>query len=181
MTPASVIANHQLLTERHVHTRLKDFWADGSTLIIFIRHFGSTFAREQARALDEIRSDLASREITPVLVGMGNARDAAVYRDVTKTTVPVLVDESRVLYRRLGFRSISLLRIHLVDIRQWATSTAKGLALTSRVERRQLGGAILVDQFGHTRGIIRFTRRSDRIDSATLDSLVPRRSPAHRA
>lgn len=148
MTNVEVIAQEPLLTDKHYWQSLGQFWADGLALLVFLRHFGSAFALEQIDELGSAQNELAAAGVTTVLVGWGMPREAATFRAVTKTSLPILVDESAKLYRRLGLLRAPFFLAKPSDVVRWLRSKRKRFALADWAQRRQLGGSFLVAASG---------------------------------
>ena len=148
MTRVDVIARELLLDDKHYWRCLGEFWEDRPTLLVFLRHFGSAFAYDQADVLAESLADLRAANVTTVMVGIGTPRDAAHFRTSTRTQLPVLVDPALTIYRRLGLRQASSASLKPADIAGWVRSEHTRAAFASREHRRQLGGSLLIDRGG---------------------------------
>lgn len=167
MTRTDVIARESLPDDKHYWKRLGEYWEQAPTLLVFLRHFGSAFAYDQAAALGAAIPELRGAGITTVLIGIGTPRDAAHFRHATRTQLPVLLDPALTIYRRLGLRQAT--SITPSDISAWAHSRHTRVAPTGRASRRQLGGSFLVDIGGTVLNEHRSSRISEITDAADID------------
>lgn len=84
--------------------RLGSLWQSGPAAIVWLRHYGCLYCRAHARAMEDARDAFARAGISPVLVGMGTAADAAAFREQLELSIPVLADHDRQSYRAAGAR-----------------------------------------------------------------------------
>ncbi|GAA5108612.1 AhpC/TSA family protein [Nocardia iowensis] len=168
MTRTDVIAHEPLLDDRHYHHTLSEFWTETHALLVFLRHFGSTFAYDQADVLNQASAELQAANIRPVMIGAGTPRAAAYFRRVSNTQVPVLADPTLTIYRRLGLRQVSLASTTPRVLRRWLSSNHTRISLADKDHGRQLGGSFLIDTTGTVLAERRSTRPSEVADIAAI-------------
>ena len=123
----------------------------GLTLIVFLRHFGSPHCARQVDALVARLPELAALRIGVVLVGSGPPSALAAFvRDMAlaRRGVVVVTDPSLAAFRAAGLQRprVPRPRAAVEALRELAAGYAPGRVVG---DRRQLGGALLVDEQGH--------------------------------
>lgn len=58
---------------------LSSLWADGPTLLVFLRHFGCIFCREQLKSLETHHAEIGRAGLQPVAVALGRPEHARRY------------------------------------------------------------------------------------------------------
>lgn len=145
--------------------RLSEFWAERPAAIVFVRHLGCPFCRQEAARLkaDAPRFDAAGGNV--VLVTMSPPDDAAAFHQQFQLPFSVLADPEQKCYDAFNVPRGGLGAI--MGPRTWLTGLKA--ALTHGVgtpvgDVRQLSGAFVVDRTG----TIRYTQRAEH--SADLPS-----------
>jgi hypothetical protein len=85
--------------------RLADAWADHPAVIVWLRHFGCVFCREQVLEIRGKRPEIEALGGGIVFVGNGTARAAAWFQKKFAADSTVLTDPGLVSYRAIGARS----------------------------------------------------------------------------
>jgi peroxiredoxin len=85
--------------------RLADEWADHPAVVVWLRHFGCVFCREQVAEIRGQRAAIEARGAGIVFVGNGTARAAAWFQKKFAADSTVLTDPDLVSYRAIGARS----------------------------------------------------------------------------
>ena len=85
--------------------QLADEWGDRPAVIVWLRHFGCVFCREQVAEIRAARGDIESRGAGIVFVGNGTARAAGWFQKRFAPDSTVLTDPDLVSYKAIGARS----------------------------------------------------------------------------
>ena len=85
-------------------TALGTTWRDRTAVLVFIRHFGCIFCRQQVAELRDRVLDIRARDGELVIVGNGAAHFAAAFREDFSLDGPLLVDPELRAYRAAGLR-----------------------------------------------------------------------------
>ena len=85
--------------------RLADQWSEHPAVIVWLRHFGCVFCREQVAEIRASRSDIEACGAGIVFIGNGNARAAAWFQKRFAADSTLLSDPDLVSYRAIGARS----------------------------------------------------------------------------
>ena len=86
-------------------TRLGELWETGPAVVVWLRHFGCLFCKEQTAEFRARRDELESRGARLVFVGNGGRRYATGFRDEFCPDCTVLTDPELTSYRVIGARS----------------------------------------------------------------------------
>ena len=156
---------------------LSDLWTrtPRGLVLIFLRHFGCPFCREQATQLRRDYDRFGAAGLHLVAVGQGTPEEGARFQRRLKLPYPILVDTDRAAYAAYGLREgtagemsgpavgiaffRSLLRGHLPG--SWRVGAGGSVM--------QLHGEFLIDREGILRYAVRPTRPSD---IPTTDNLL---------
>jgi hypothetical protein len=85
--------------------QLAEQWADHPAVIVWLRHFGCVFCREQVAEIRAKRDDIEALGGGIAFVGNGTARAAAWFQKRFAPDSTVLTDPDLVSYRAIGARS----------------------------------------------------------------------------
>jgi len=85
-----------------VPVRLGDTWKDRPAVLVFVRHYGCVFCRDQAVQLHKLRDDFEAAGVNLVMIGQGTPEMAASFRRAQGVDVTVLVDPDRRIYAMVG-------------------------------------------------------------------------------
>jgi hypothetical protein len=85
--------------------RLADQWSEHPAMIVWLRHFGCVFCREQVAEIRASRGDIEARGAGIAFIGNGTARAAAWFQKRFAPDSTVLTDPDLVSYRAIGARS----------------------------------------------------------------------------
>ena len=83
---------------------LDETWSKGPAIVVFLRHFGCLFCREQSAEFREHEAALARDGISVTYVSTGSVRAAQSFKRKMRLTGAVWVDPERELYQAFGFR-----------------------------------------------------------------------------
>jgi peroxiredoxin len=84
--------------------RLGQLWADRTAVLVFVRHFGCLFCRQQIADIAPLVDRVRARGAELVVIGQGSVEEARAFRDGEERTVPLLTDPSRNSYCALEMR-----------------------------------------------------------------------------
>jgi hypothetical protein len=84
---------------------LADLWSDHPAVIVWLRHFGCVFCREQVAEIRAVRSAIEALGGGIAFVGNGTPRAAAWFQKGFAPDATVLTDPDLVSYRAIGARS----------------------------------------------------------------------------
>lgn len=104
MSVATDLGPLRLTEDDGVPVSLGEFWAGRPVVVVFVRHFGCVFCREQVNQLKKYVPEIRARGAEMVIVGSGNEASAGAFREDLALDVPILVDPDLVSYRTAGLR-----------------------------------------------------------------------------
>jgi peroxiredoxin len=104
MKDARSLEDLNLLDPEGQPVRLGDFWRDRPVLLVFIRHFGCLFCRDQVHELRGVLDRIRAAGTELVVVGNGRPWFAKAFRDSEGLDFPLVVDPDLVAYRAAGLR-----------------------------------------------------------------------------
>jgi peroxiredoxin len=84
--------------------RLDGLWADRVVVLVFVRHFGCIFCRQQMADIVALRERVASMGGDIVVIGPGTIEQARAFRSEQNAAVPILTDPTRAAYSAAGMR-----------------------------------------------------------------------------
>lgn len=167
----------EFLDSEGMPVSLSSLWNDRPLVIVFLRHLGCTFCRQQLAWLRRDYPKIAEQGASLVCVAQGVPAIGKAYVTAFGLQFPLLLcGDDLTVYRQYG-----LIRGRLIDLLNPAVlirgivSIFQGYKQTEVIgDAGQLGGAFLVD----TAGIVRFAHRnkdaSDNVDNNTLVSEIKR-------
>jgi peroxiredoxin len=150
--------------------RLGQLWAERTVVLVFVRHFGCLFCREQIAALRHLGGRVRSLGAELVLIGHGTVEQARAFRDEAGP-LPVFTDPTRQAYcamnMRRGRRSVMTVGVLRRALRAWRLGFRQ-----SRVagDPFQQGGVVIVDPTGLER--YRFISREAGLHPRPADILA---------
>lgn len=170
MAPGDPAPDLTLLSEMGAQVALRDLWARAprGLALVFIRSFGSPFARYHMAVLRDTQARFDEEGVRVAIVGMGRPEASARFRRRYDLPFPVLADPDRTAYRAYGLGEGPVLG--------WPELTGgfrlamHGVLPGLRAgDARQLAGDFLIDRDG----IVRYVRRSRRpADIPSPDALL---------
>jgi peroxiredoxin len=84
--------------------RLGQLWAKQTAVLVFVRHFGCLFCRQQVTDLVAQRERIHALGAELVVIGHGTVDEARAFRDEHHLTCPLFTDPERQAYRALEMR-----------------------------------------------------------------------------
>lgn len=157
MNDAHLAPDCELTDDAGRTRRLSEFWAERPAAIVFVRHLGCPFCRQEAARLkaDAPRFEAAGGNV--VLVTMSSPDDAAAFRKQFQLPFSVLADPEQKCYDAFAVPRGGLGQI--MGPKTWLTGLQATLAHgvgTPVGDVRQLSGAFVVDRSG----TIRYAQRA---------------------
>lgn len=149
---------------------LRDLYAKDTLVLVFLRHYGCAFARDQIRRMSEAKC----RNV--VYVGMADPQYTEKFRKDLSIDANIICDPERELYRAFGLGSGTLGQ--LLGPRVVLNATA--LMLKGRVMRRPIGdpkqmpGVFIIDQTGSIRWASKAGHAAEMVSSADIDAVFER-------
>jgi peroxiredoxin len=129
--------------------RLGELWAAETVVLVFVRHFGCLFCRQQIAAIVPLRRRLKSLGAELVVIGHGSPEQARAFRDEQATPFPLFTDPTRQAYCAVGMRrslrSVLTLRVLARSI----NAGARGFRQTGVAgDPFQQGGVVVIAPTG---------------------------------
>ena len=131
--------------------RLGQLWAERTAVLVFVRHFGCLFCKEQIATLGPLRGRVRSLGAELVVIGNGTVEQARAFRDDPQGTgpFPLFTDPTGQAYcamgMRRGRRSVLTLRLLKHVVRAWR----QGFRQTDVAgDALQQGGVVIVAPTG---------------------------------
>ena len=84
--------------------RLAQLWADRIAVLVFVRHFGCVFCRQQIGEIGPLLDRVKAMGADLVVIGQGSVEEARAFRDEQRLKVPLLTDPTRQSFNALGMR-----------------------------------------------------------------------------
>ncbi|MGH7723589.1 MAG: SelL-related redox protein [Candidatus Dormibacteria bacterium] len=104
MIDASRLSDATVLDPDGSGVRLGDLWSDRPAVLVWLRHFGCLFCKEQTAEFRARAGDIEQRGARVVFVGNGGTRYAGGFRDEFCPGCTVLTDPELTTYRLIGAR-----------------------------------------------------------------------------
>jgi len=129
-------------------TRLGQLWAERTAVLVFLRHFGCLFCRQQVDELRQLRAPLQSLGAEVILIGQGTVEQAREFRDEAHP-FRVFTDPTRQAYcamqMRQGRRSVLTMGVLRHGLNAWRLGFRQ-----SRVagDPFQQGGVVIIAPTG---------------------------------
>lgn len=101
---AELLAEVTVLDLEGKVVRLGGLWRERPLALVFVRHFGCLFCREQVAQLAEVYPEIQARGAALAAVGNGSVRDAAAFAEERGVSFPLYTDPRRLAYRAAGLR-----------------------------------------------------------------------------
>ena len=82
--------------------RIETLWADRAVVLVFVRHFGCLFCRQQVMEMDAYTPSIRSRGAELFVIGNGSVEEARAFRASQALQCQMLTDPARLTFRALG-------------------------------------------------------------------------------
>ncbi|HYI14340.1 MAG TPA: peroxiredoxin-like family protein [Thermomicrobiales bacterium] len=154
--------------------RLSQYWQDGPTALVFMRHVGCIFCREQVQELRDNAAALAEAGLSVVVITPDRPSRARKFIEEYKVPFPTLTDPERNAYRAYGLMDGSIgqlinKRIVAGGLRATLNGTFPRGTTSSP---RQLPGTAIVDSTGRLRHLHHGRDAADHLTSRQLIDLA---------
>jgi peroxiredoxin len=104
MIDARALADSKVLDPNGANVRLGDLWKDRPAVVVWLRHFGCLFCKEQTAEFRARSDEIEQRHARVVFVGNGSTRYAGGFRDEFCPECTVLTDPKLGSYKLIGAR-----------------------------------------------------------------------------
>lgn len=105
--------------------RLGQLWATHTAVLVFVRHFGCLFCRQQIAAIAPLGERVRSLGAELVVIGHGSLEETRAFRDEQAVPFPLFTDPTRQAYCALEMRrnprSILTLGVLARSLKAWAS------------------------------------------------------------
>lgn len=140
-----------LLDDDGREVRVGDAWGQGPAVLVFLRHFGCIFCRENVVDFSPQEAALKKAGARLVFVGLGTPSMAKDFREQMHVTAPIWVDRDRTTYKLLEFkkeRSVGAL-FRPALWKNVMRARLKGLTQTkAQGPQAQYGGVVVIGKAG---------------------------------
>jgi peroxiredoxin len=167
---ATLAPDLELLDDAGKPRRLAEFWSQRPAVVVFVRHLGCPFCREEAARLKRDAPRFAAAGAEVVLITMSPPEDAAEFRKRFDLPFSVLSDPDQRAYQAFGVPRGGIMSY--MGPRTWGPGLAAVLKYGVGVpvgDVTQLSGGYVVD----THGAIRYAHPSKHsVDLPNHDELI---------
>lgn len=170
------LAGTELVDEAGVPLPANQLWAAAPAVLVFVRHFGCMFCREQTAALIERGKDFSDAGARLIVVGNGQPRFVADFRRTTGYSGLLYTDPAREAYRACAFARGVGATVNPTTARHALRGLRAGFR-QGRVQGDpwQQGGVLVMGPGDEVIWVERIRRAGDAIDlDAALDALRSR-------
>ena len=108
--------DREVLLSNGKKQNLSELWRDNPVALIFLRHFGWPFCKQQVAQLRKEKSRLDKSGIQVVIVGMGSPAETEEFRKRFDLPFPFICDPEKKLYTAYGLKRASFQQIASPDI-----------------------------------------------------------------
>ncbi len=138
---------------------LSSVWTHRTAVVLFVRHFGCLFCRQQVAEMQPIEARLLDLGADLVVVGHGTVEEARAFRDEMGLRCRVFTDPSREVFCALGLpRGVGTLLRPSVAVRA-VMALGQGFRQTATAgDALQQGGVVVFERGG--RQLFRFVSRA---------------------
>jgi peroxiredoxin len=154
--------------------RLSDSWQSGPTALVFMRHVGCIFCREQVQELRDNADALAEAGLSVVVITPDRPSRASKFAEECRVPFPLLTDPERKAYRAYGLMDGSasqLINPHIIA--RGAKAALHGtLPQRPTSHPRQLPGTAIVDRTGRLCYLHHARDAADHLTSGQLIGLA---------
>ena len=168
--PVSALSDAQLFDIDGAAVRVASLYAQGPAVLVFVRHFGCLFCKQQVEQLAARREDFTARGVLPIVVGHGPAEQARAFSERYAHGLRVLTDPTREVFRAAGMQRGVATTLTLGVVGRGLRAIAQGHFQTSVLgDPLQQGGVIVLGQDG--RELYRFVSK-EAGDHPPLDDVL---------
>ena len=129
--------------------KLGSLWEEKPVVLVFVRHFGRLFCREQVAQLRDAVKEIRALGSELVVVGNGRPEHADDFRKTENLAFPLLVDQDMVAYRAAGLRRGLTKAVSLRMMKHAMRARRKGFTQKkTQGDPWQLGGTFVITPEG---------------------------------
>jgi peroxiredoxin len=133
-------------------TRLGQLWAERTAVLVFLRHFGCLFCRQQMANLAPLSGAMESRGAELIAIGHGSLDEARAFRDELRPAVRVFTDPTRQADCAVGMHRGPRSVFTLGTLSRSITAWRQGFRQTAVAgDPFQQGGVVIVAPSGEER------------------------------
>lgn len=131
---------------------LRDLWATRTAVLIFVRHFGCLFCRQQVTAFLPLRDAFARAGAELVVIGNGSVDDLRDFREEVPASLPVYTDPTRKAYCAMGMQRGAATVLSVSTFVRAALAFVRGFRQTRTAgDPLQQGGVVVITPAGEER------------------------------
>ena len=129
--------------------RLGQLWATHTAVLVFVRHFGCLFCRQQVAAIVPLREHIRSLGAELVVIGHGSLEQTRAFRDEQAAPFPLFTDPTRQAYCALEMRRDPRSVLTLGVLARSVKARARGFRQTRVAgDPFQQGGVVVIAPTG---------------------------------
>jgi peroxiredoxin len=131
------------------HVRLGELWAERTAVLLFVRHFGCVFCRQQVAAFMPWVGRIRSARAEVFVIGHGSVDEARAFGQECQLAVPLLTDPSRESYCALEMRRGAATVFHPSVVARAVSAFAAGFRQSKTAgDPLQQGGVVVMGPGG---------------------------------
>lgn len=167
------LAGTELLDEAGVRLLANQLWATEPAVLVFVRHFGCMFCREQTVAVAEREGDIGDAGARLIVIGNGQPRFVADFRRTTGYAGLLYTDPAREAYRACAFARGVGTTVNPTTARNAVRTFRAGFRQgRTQGDPWQQGGVVAIGPGDEIIWVERVRRAGDAVDlEAVLDAL----------
>jgi peroxiredoxin len=132
--------------------RLGSLWASRPVVLVFVRHWGCLFCKEQVADFAARRADFEAAGADVVVIGHGEVKDAATFAASFAPGMRVLTDTTRAAYCAVGMKRGLRTSMSVGVVTRAARAMGQGFRQSrTQGDPLQQGGVVVVGRDGATR------------------------------
>jgi peroxiredoxin len=129
--------------------RLGELWTERTVVLLFVRHFGCIFCRQQIAELRPLADPIRALGAELVVIGLGTVDEARAFRSEQALDIRIFTDPTREAYcameMRRGGRSVLSPGVFVRALKAWR----QGFRQTRPAgDPLQQGGVVIIDRTG---------------------------------
>lgn len=171
-SPLQAAPDSRLVDTEGSSVCLSDYWGNSPIVLVFLRHYGCTFCREQIAALRQDYPQITAAGAEVICVGMGKPYVGKAFKILMSLPFPLLVcGEDLSIYRAYGLQRGKLFQLIGPGVIFRGIRAALNGNRQGKLEGDgfQLPGAFVID----TKGLIRFSHvNKDAADHVSNTAIV---------
>ena len=147
--PAPTLERARLLDVEGAEVRVETLHAQAPAVLVFVRHFGCLFCKQQVGELAARREDFQNRGAKLVVIGNGTVEQARGFAERYAQGMTVLTDPTREAFCAAGMKRGVATAVSFGVIKRAVQAVAHGYLQTSVLgDALQQGGVLVLDRDG---------------------------------